>query len=180
MGSAERRRAAQKDLERAGGRDMPVEVVAYDPSWPASFEAERRRVAHLLDGAEIHHIGSTAVPGLAAKPIVDMIAVVQSYEAPVARLVKEAGYRYPEAFNATLLNRRFLIYPTPARRTHHMHLLEDPSELERYLLFRDRLRADAALARDYVALKRSLAERYSDDRESYTQAKSGFILAHCS
>jgi GrpB-like predicted nucleotidyltransferase (UPF0157 family) len=157
---------------------MPVEVVQYDPSWPAAFEAERARLQPLLEGAEIHHIGSTAVAGLAAKPIIDMIAVVDAYEVPIARLVAEAGYQYPRAYNATLTRRRFLCYPKAQWRTHHMHLLDDPAELTRYLRFRDCLRADPELARRYEALKRELAGRHHADREAYTEGKSEFVARH--
>lgn len=176
--NAERRRALLADLARAGAHDMPVTVVPYDPGWPAAFERERVRLASLLDGVELHHIGSTAVPGMAAKPIIDMMAVVRSYDAAVERLTGDAGYQYPQAFNETLPNRRFLLYPTPDRRTHHMHLLEDPEELARYLTFRERLRSDPLVARRYAELKRSLAARFSDDRESYTQAKGEFIMRY--
>jgi GrpB-like predicted nucleotidyltransferase (UPF0157 family) len=63
-----------------------VEIVEYDPAWPAAFEAERTRLAPLLAGAEIHHFGSTAVPGLAAKPVIDMIARVGDLDAPIGAL----------------------------------------------------------------------------------------------
>jgi GrpB-like predicted nucleotidyltransferase (UPF0157 family) len=179
MGRAERRKASLEGLARAtGSQEMPVEVVEYDPSWPAAFEAERVRLEPLLEGAEIHHIGSTAVPGLAAKPIIDMMAVVDSYEVPITRLVADAGYQYPRAFNAALTNRRFLCYPRAQWRTHHMHLLDDPDELTRYLRFRDRLRVDPALAHRYEALKRELAERHRLDREAYSEGKSGFVNRH--
>ncbi len=178
MGSADRRNAAAEDLARIGLRDMRVEIAEYDPSWPGVFEAERKRLVPLLVGAEIHHIGSTAVPGLAAKPIIDMVALVESYEGPIATLVAEGGYQYPRAFNATLTHRRFLCYPTAAHRTHHLHLVDEPGELERRLRFRDRLRADPVLAGKYASLKRALAERYSDDREAYTEAKSDFVKRH--
>jgi GrpB-like predicted nucleotidyltransferase (UPF0157 family) len=142
--SSDRRGAAAEDLARAGGRDAPVEIVAYDPAWPVAFEAERQRLAPLLVGVEVHHFGSTAVPGLAAKPVIDMIALVDDLDVPIAVLVAEAGYRFPEAFNATLTHRRFLCYPTAAHRTHHLHLIDDREELDRRLRFRDRLRADPA------------------------------------
>lgn len=177
MGSAGRRRAAAEDLQGAGGRDMLVAVVDYDPSWPASFEAERERISPLLGGVELHHIGSTAVPGLAAKPIIDMMALVDSYEEAIARLVADAGYQYPEAFNAHLAKRRFLLYPRPSLRTHHLHLVDDPDELLPYLRFRDRLRTEPSLARDYVALKRALARRFRENREAYTEAKTDFITS---
>jgi GrpB-like predicted nucleotidyltransferase (UPF0157 family) len=175
MPLAGRHGAAREDLARAGGRDAPVEVVEYDPAWPAAFEAERERIAPLLAGSEIHHFGSTAVPGLAAKPVIDMIAFVGDLDAPVAALVAEGGYEFPEAFNATLSHRRFLCYPTVARRTHHLHLVDEREELDQRLRFRDRLRTDRSLAAEYESLKRALAERYRNDREAYTDAKAAFI-----
>jgi GrpB-like predicted nucleotidyltransferase (UPF0157 family) len=174
MGTAGRP-AAARDLQGAGGHDMLVEIVDYDPSWPLSFEAERARIAPLLGGVELHHIGSTAVPGLAAKPIIDIMILVGSYEEAIATLVTEAGFHYPEAFNALLAKRRFLLYPRPSLRTHHLHLVDDPVELQPYLRFRDRLRTEPPLAHEYVALKRSLARRFSDNREAYTAAKTDFI-----
>jgi GrpB-like predicted nucleotidyltransferase (UPF0157 family) len=169
------RRAAGEDLARAGGVDAPVEIVEYDAAWPDSFEAERKRIAPLLEGAKIHHVGSTAVPGLAAKPVIDMIALTVDLEAPIAALVSDAGYQFPEAFNATLSHRRFLCYPAASHRTHHLHLVDRPEELRLWLRFRDRLRADPALASEYEALKRALAERHQDDREAYTEAKAAFV-----
>lgn len=175
MPPSNRRSAAAEDLTRAGGHNAPVEIVDYDPAWPATYEAERERLAPLLAGVEIHHFGSTAVPDLAAKPVIDMIAHVPDLDAPIAALVSDAGYQFPEAFNATLAHRRFLCYPTASHRTHHLHLVDDREELDRRLRFRDRLRADPALASEYEALKRTLAERYRDEREAYTEAKAAFV-----
>jgi GrpB-like predicted nucleotidyltransferase (UPF0157 family) len=169
------RSAAREDLARAGGGDAPVEIVEYDPVWPGAFEAERRRLAPLLVGAEIHHFGSTAVPGLAAKPVIDMIALVGDLNAPIAALVAEARYQLPVAFNETLIHRRFLCYPAAAYRTHHLHLVDDREELAVRLRFRDRLRADPSLAVEYETLKRALAKRHRNDREAYTDAKAAFI-----
>jgi GrpB-like predicted nucleotidyltransferase (UPF0157 family) len=81
------------------------------------------------------------------------------------------------AINATLTDRRFLCYPTAAYRTHHLHLVNVREELDRHLGFRDLLRSDERLAREYAQLKRSLAERYRDDREAYTAAKAPFVAA---
>jgi GrpB-like predicted nucleotidyltransferase (UPF0157 family) len=161
-------------LVPAGVQDGRVELVAYDPTWQALYEIERKRLEPLLGALEIHHIGSTAVPGLVAKPIIDMVALVDDLVAPIAALI-DNGYQYARAFNATLENRRFLCYPTASHRTHHLHLVDDRAELERRLHFRDRLRADPALADKYAALKRALAARYPDDREAYTESKAPFI-----
>jgi GrpB-like predicted nucleotidyltransferase (UPF0157 family) len=118
------RSAVAEDLSHAGVRDAPIEIVEYDPAWTAAFASERERLAPLLPtGVELHHFGSTAVPDLAAKPVIDMIALVDDLDAPIAALVQRGGYQYPAAFNATLTHRRFLCYPTAAHRTHHLHLV---------------------------------------------------------
>ena len=155
-------------------RNAPVEIVDYDPRWPARFEEERRRLGPLLPGAEIHHIGSTAIPGMPAKPVIDIMALVGDLDAPIRRLV-EHGYEFPRAYNATLSHRRWLCRPSAAHRTHHLHLVDERTELDRRLRFRDRLRADRALAEEYARLKRELALRFRDDREAYTDAKRAFV-----
>jgi GrpB-like predicted nucleotidyltransferase (UPF0157 family) len=176
MPASDGRSAAAEDLSRAGVRDAPVEIVEYDPVWPAAFASERERLSPLLPaGVELHHFGSTAVLGMAAKPVIDMIALVDDLDPPIAALVQRGGYQYPAAFNATLTHRRFLCYPSAAHRTHHLHLVDEPGELERRLRFRDRLRSDRALADEYVALKRALAARYREDRDAYTEAKGEFV-----
>jgi GrpB-like predicted nucleotidyltransferase (UPF0157 family) len=161
-------------LVPAGVHDRRVELVAYDSAWQALYEIERKRLEPLLGALEFHHIGSTAVPGLIAKPIIDMVALVGDLAAPIAALM-DSGYQYARVFNATFAHRRFLCYPRASHRTHHLHLVDDNEELERRLYFRDRLRADAALADEYAALKHALATRYPDDREAYTEAKAPFI-----
>jgi len=170
-----RRAAAARDLARADGADAAVEVVEHDPAWATRFAAEAARLAALLPGVAWHHIGSTAVPGLPAKPIVDVMALVDDLDAPVHILVEQAGYQYPEAYNAALTARRWLCRPSSAHRLFHLHLVAEPAELARHLRFRDALRADAALAGAYAALKRGLAERFRHDREGYTAAKTAFI-----
>jgi len=75
-----------------GVRDGRVELVAYNPTWPAAFQTERERLEPLLGALEFHHIGSTAVPGLVAKPIGDMVALVDDLDAPIAALI-DSGYQ---------------------------------------------------------------------------------------
>src|ERR1700686_1659505 len=151
-----RRRGAAHDPARIGARDGPIEIVEYDPSWPASYIAECERLAPLLPGVPIHHIGSSAVPGLASKAVIDMIALVDDLDAKVAPLMQRAGYQLPTRFNANLIHRRFLCYPTVTYRTHHLHLVDEREDMDRCLHFRDSLRANRKLAADYVALKRAL------------------------
>ena len=160
-----------------GAGDGPIEIVEYDPSWPAFYFAECERLAPLLPGVRIYHIGSTAVPGLAAKPVIDMIALVDDLEANIGAVVQRAGYQLPARFNVNLVHRRFLCYPTASYRTHHLHLVDKREDMDHCLRFRDSLRGNPTLAVEYAALKRVLARRYREDREGYTKAKSTFIKA---
>lgn len=161
--------------------DMPVEIVDYDPAWPTRFEAERRllepALAHWLDGG-VHHVGSTAVEGLAAKPVIDILAGVSDLAAArqaVPRL-EEFGYLFWEWDPHPW--RLWFLKPDPSRRTHHLHLVErDHPEFAAKLAFRDRLRGDEGLRRDYEKLKRRLAAAYPEDRDAYTEAKSDFVVS---
>jgi len=175
MRRQDRRSAAAHERARIGARDGPIEIVEYDPSWPAFYITECERLAPLLPGVRIHHIGSSAVPGLAGKAVIDMIALVDDLNANVAALRQRAGYQLPTRFNVNLVHRRFLCYPTATHRTHHLHLVDEREDIDRCLRFRDSLRANRKLAADYVALKRALAGRFGADREGYTKAKSKFI-----
>lgn len=83
--SGERRAAAARDLASSGEHDAPIELVEYDVSWPARFTAEVARLAQIMPTLRWHHIGSTAVPGLPAKPIIDMMALVDELDAPCPR-----------------------------------------------------------------------------------------------
>jgi GrpB-like predicted nucleotidyltransferase (UPF0157 family) len=175
MRPQDRRGAPAHDPALIGADDGPIEIVEYEPSWPAFYIAERERLAPLLPGVPIHHMGSTAVPGLAAKPVIDMIALVDDLEANIAAVARRAGYQLPARFNANLVHRRFLCYPTASFRTHHLHLVDKREEMDRCLRFRDRLRSNRKLAAEYAALKRALAKRFEEDRAGYTKAKTAFI-----
>lgn len=172
---AERRTASILDLARSGGRDARIEVVEYDPSWPERFVAETTRLVEILPAVGLHHIGSTAVPGLVAKPIIDMMALVADLDAPLPALVHRAAYQYPPAYNATLSGRGWLSRPSASHRTHPLHLVADRGELARHLRFRDALRENPQLASEYATLKYDLAERMADDREGCTAAKAAFV-----
>lgn len=175
MRSDDRRGAAAPERSRIGADDGPIEIVEYDPSWPTSYIAERERLSSLLPGVTIHHIGSTAVRGLAGKAVIDMIALVDDLDVGTAVARRLAGYQLPARFNVGLVHRRFLCYPTAVYRTHHLHLVDEREDMDQCLRFRDSLRADPKLAADYVALKRGLAARCRDDRMRYTKGKSRFI-----
>lgn len=160
--------------------DEPVRLVPPDPGWPARFEREREALEEAIGGqvcGGIHHVGSTAVPGLEAKPIIDILAGVGDLDSGRACFGPLAGLGY---LHAQYLpeEMHWFCKPHPARRTHHLHLV--PADSQRYrdeLSFRDLLRADSQLAGQYAALKCDLAKRHRDDREGYTEAKSAFIRA---
>jgi len=160
----------------------PVILHAHDPAWHQAFDRERDRLRALSPGTflAIEHIGSTAVPGLVAKPVIDLMAGVASLDgvdALVDRLC-ENGYTSSREFNATLADRRWLMRWRDGRRTHHLHIVVlDGAPWRERLAFRDALRGDAALAARYADLKRALAARHPDDREAYTDAKSAFVRA---
>jgi len=159
-----------------------VEIQPYDSEWPGRFALERERLMNLFPAAfrGIEHIGSTAVPGLAAKPVIDLMAGVDSIGVAdeLMNPLCQCGYDTSKEFNATLKDRRWLMLHANGRRTHHLHLVihGHPDWLQR-LAFRDALRADPVLAARYEILKRSLAALHADDREAYTKAKTGFILS---
>jgi GrpB-like predicted nucleotidyltransferase (UPF0157 family) len=157
-----------------------VKLHAYDPSWPAAFTAERERLAALLPGffIEIQHIGSTSVPGLAAKPIIDVLAAASSLTE--ARLLTEricqCGYTTSAEFNAPLNGRLWFMRWANGHRTHHLHVVVHGSGIwHEFLKFREALRSYPDLAARYGALKFDLAERHSADREAYTNAKTEFV-----
>jgi len=153
-----------------------VEVVPYDPAWPARFEAERARIAAALGdlALEIHHIGSTAIPGLDAKPIIDTMVAVRRLDDAVACIAPLQALGYVFVDYPQNVDRRFFRKGKP--RTHHLHIVEAGSQsLIEHLAFRDALRADADLRREYQALKHNLRTKYKHDRAAFSESKSAFV-----
>ncbi len=156
----------------------PVFIVDYDPSWPENFCALRDRLAKALGTLviAIEHVGSTAVPGLPAKPIVDLDVVVRAPDVAAAiYALQSLGYQHigdlgiegREAFRCP---------PTVPR--HHLYVcLEGGTALLHHLAFRDCLRVHAKISREYAKLKMDLTLRYRNDRAAYTKAKSDFIAS---
>ena len=157
-----------------------VEVVPYNPQWPRLFEAEaaRLRVVFGADLVALHHMGSTAVPGLSAKPVVDIMAVARD----IARVddlnttMQALGYTPKGEYG--IAGRRYFSLDAGGRRRFQLHVYgEGNTEIARHLDFVAHLRAHPDAAAAYAALKLDLAERYRDDLVSYTEAKSDFIRA---
>ncbi|HEY2601037.1 MAG TPA: GrpB family protein [Thermoleophilaceae bacterium] len=170
-------RNAELDEILIGGREPArITIVDYNPAWPARFEWERARILRALgDGVavRIEHFGSTAVPGLAAKPIVDLIVTVANAddEAAFVPALEHAGYE----LRVREPGHRMFRVPT---RDVHVHVWADGDpEVQRSLALRDRLRASPEDRASYERLKRELAERDWDDMNHYADAKDELIGA---
>jgi len=159
----------------------PIELVDYDPSWPTLYAREEAALWDVLKGIPgilIDHYGSTSVPGLPAKPIIDILlrtesrSIWPSLVAPIESL----GY----LFWASNPDKETLYFvkglpPLAKRRSHHLHVYDQ--QRTEQLFFRDILRREPGVARDYLALKRDLAEKFRFDRKAYTDSKGDFIQA---
>jgi GrpB-like predicted nucleotidyltransferase (UPF0157 family) len=169
-------------IERLGREK--VEIVPYDPSWPDVFRDERDRLLHRFPTIvrRVEHVGSTAVPRLSAKPIVDMLVEVTSLDETTAQIVpalEADGYDYlwrPTSgddvppFYAWFIKRN-----TDGQRSHHIHMVERDFPQWEALLFRDYLIAHPDAAQQYVDVKRRLASEFPNDREAYTDGKTEFV-----
>lgn len=161
--------------------DDPVVIADYDPAWPARFEAEKARIVGAIGAwvVAVEHIGSTAVPGLAAKPILDIMVGLPSLDCAAQCIapLQALGYEYVPEFEATIPERRYFRRKW-AGEAYHLHMVAVTSAFwERHLLFRDYLRTHPETARAYERLKRELAARFGHDRAAYTDAKTAFITA---
>ncbi len=158
--------------------DEPIRIVPYDPRWPARFEQESAALTDAIGewvAGGVHHVGSTAVPGLAAKPVIDILVGVRSLEESRACFGRlgELEYLYAPYRSEEM---HWFCKPNPSRRTHHLHLVQENTKRFRdELTFRDYLRAHGDVAEEYGELKRRLAEEFRHDREAYTEAKGEFI-----
>jgi len=162
---------------------VALQIVPYDPRWPAAFEAERARIAPTLGvvALRIDHHGSTSVPGLAAKPVIDIqvsVARLQPLDA-YARGLVQLGYAHlPHPDDAFA---PFFYRPSQWPHTHHVHVVEAGSDAERHTLaFRDYLREHPEVAREYAVLKQGLAPHYSaadaGAQQAYADAKGAFVV----
>ena len=157
-----------------------VVIVAYDPRWPSKYEEEKDRILGAIGdvAVAIEHIGSTAVPGLGAKPIIDIMVAV-SRLADAERCIEplqEIGYEYVPEYNDVIPERRYFHKGPPGAATYHLHMVELTSGFWKgHLLFRDFLRTHPEQARQYYQLKKELAAKFGADRDGYTEAKTSYI-----
>jgi GrpB-like predicted nucleotidyltransferase (UPF0157 family) len=171
-------RRDQAEVVPASARGVdPHEVISYDPNWPAQFRAWRDRLADVLGCAavRIDHVGSTSVPGLAAKPIIDVQVSVPDVddERPYLCRAESAGL----VLQLRERGHRFLLRPAAEPRDVHVHICGSGGAWERdHLLFRDYLRAHPSVRENYAALKKELIARWRHDRKAYGDSKTDFVL----
>jgi GrpB-like predicted nucleotidyltransferase (UPF0157 family) len=155
-----------------------VEVVPHSPGWAAEFRAEADRLADRLgdEVVAVHHVGSTAIPGISAKPIIDLLLEAREVERLDGFHSEMAALGYEARGEFGIPGRRFFVKSAGPRRTHHIHAFAtgDP-ELERHLAFRDYMISHPDEARAYGRLKESLAEEFPTDIEGYMVGKDAFI-----
>lgn len=155
-----------------------VEVVPHDPQWRVSFLEESKQIALAMgeNVVTIHHIGSTAIPNIYAKPIVDFLIEVKDLAKVDDRNPAMTAIGYEAMGEFGIAGRRFFRKNMAGKRTHHLHAFEAESpEVKRHLAFRDYTIAHPEVAQKYSELKRELAKKYPEDIESYMNGKNGFI-----
>lgn len=156
-----------------------VRLLPYQSAWPALFEAEAARLRGLCGPAlvRIEHVGSTSIPGVDSKPIVDMMACVRDMRDAVALILLLEANGYEHRPDDSWDERVFLAHGPRSARTHHLSFTTEHSRFwTDHLLFRDHLRTHPAEAAAYCELKRELARRFPEDRRAYTDAKEAFVM----
>jgi GrpB-like predicted nucleotidyltransferase (UPF0157 family) len=160
-----------------------ISIAPYDPEWPNFYESEAASLRRKLPRSvvrKIEHFGSTAVPGLAAKPVIDVLVQVNSLEETkeqVVPILEAEGYDYFWRTDVSPAYAWFIKRDAGGQRTHHIHMVEADSKLWERLYFRDYLREFPEEARRYAELKRSLAEQYPNDRVAYTEGKTEYVIS---
>jgi len=155
-----------------------VTVVAHDRRWAELFVDAARELRGALGSAmlAVHHVGSTAVPGLCAKPILDILVSIPDFDRSLDLAPALDGLGYEFRPDEEIPDRHFFRRRRGDIRTHHLSLAEPTSHHHRATVaFRDALRADPLLAQEYGALKSHLAERFPRDRQAYIEGKAGFV-----
>lgn len=159
-----------------------VVLSSYDPRWLKLYEDEASHLQELLGSdlvLRIEHFGSTAIPGMLAKPVIDIMVEVPCFKRAKLEIVSKLeanNYYYIWRYDRPPGHMMFIKYsPSSQTKTHHIHMVPKEHKLWERLLFRDYLRANPEAARRYALLKRDLAARYPDDREAYTNHKGEFV-----
>jgi GrpB-like predicted nucleotidyltransferase (UPF0157 family) len=160
-----------------------ISIAPYDPAWPKLYETEAALLRSKLPQAvisRIEHFGSTAVRGLAAKPVIDVLVQVSSLQetrAHIVPILEAEGYEYFWRTDVSPAYAWFIKRDAVGKRTHHIHMVEADSKLWERLYFRNYLREFPEEAKRYAELKRSLSEKHPDDRIAYTEGKAAYVIS---
>ncbi len=155
-----------------------VKLSKYDPEWKTLFEEESNKLLTVASDylEDVQHIGSTAIPGIVSKPIIDILAAINSLS-NISKIIKPLEQLdYIHRGEQGIPNRHLFVKGGEDYRTHHLHVVEkEHSEWPKHILFRDYLRSHPLEAQEYSKLKQDLLKKYEFDREQYTDSKSDFI-----
>ncbi len=167
-------------MKRETKSGTSVSVEPWTADWAADFSERRAELLDVFESADVtvEHIGSTAVPGLAAKPVIDILLGAATLSAIESRIepLAHAGYRYVPKYEIELPSRRYFVKAEDGARRVHLHAVEKDSRIWReHLWFRDALRRDTLLREQYQTLKLQLAASFAHDKSAYTAAKGPFI-----
>jgi len=157
-----------------------VELVPHNPEWSQLANEESQRILDCISipVIGIYHIGSTSVPGIKAKPILDFVLEVEDMEAFIKESGKLDSLEYVSKGEYGIPGRQFYTKDTHGERSHHLHVFQKGHhDIERHLVFRDFLRSNPEAAKEYENLKEKLAKRFPKKSDMYTEAKSDFILS---
>lgn len=157
-----------------------VELVPHNPEWSQLANEESQRILECISipVIGIYHIGSTSVPGIKAKPILDFVLEVEDMEAFIKESRNLESLEYVSKGEYGIPGRQFFTKDTLGERTHHLHVFQQGhQDIERHLVFRDFLRSNPEAAKEYESLKEKLAKRFPKKSDMYTEAKSDFILS---
>ncbi len=168
------------DGEQITPEQREVELVPHNPEWSHLADEEAKRIMEQLSipVIGIYHIGSTSVPGIKAKPILDFVIEVEILDDFIqsAEVLEELNYVSKGEYG--IPGRQFFTKDTDGERSHHLHVFQQGHpDIERHLVFRDFLRANPEAAHEYEIIKEKLAKRFPKESGSYTEAKSDFILS---
>ncbi len=156
-----------------------VKLLPFNRNWAKSFEREKKYLVSKLKDLviDIQHIGSTSIPGMTAKPIVDIAIGVKTMEGSkkYIKILENVGYKFINNFG-NLNTHLFFVKGEESNRTHYIHLIKHQGKIwEHYIFFRDHLSKNKSAAKKYVSLKQKLAAQFADNRKLYTAAKGSFI-----
>jgi GrpB-like predicted nucleotidyltransferase (UPF0157 family) len=168
------------DGEQITPEQREVELVPHNPEWSQLAEEEAKRILEQLSipVTGVYHIGSTSIPGIKAKPILDFVIEVEDLDDIIrsTEMLGELGYISKGEYG--IPGRQFFTKDTDGERSHHLHVFQQGHpDIERHLVFRDFLRANPKAAHEYEIIKEKLAKRFPKESGSYTEAKSDFILS---